>query len=173
MNGLIRRVLKAVGVKWLTSQVRAAAEGKLGPRWKALYWGLAGKKRWISAAFGIFSGALSLAGYQHVAEACAGIAVVGVALGFVDANWRTEQWGADWLKDSAVWRVLAYNAPVLTAGILAALGWLQGSTCTLGVDWCGYGSIAVTVLGCALVQVGIVDAAWMAPPPNVRYPTSR
>jgi len=168
MNGLIRKVIKAAGMKWLTSHVRAAAEGKLGPRWKALYWGLAGKKRAISVCLGIAAGALLLAGYVQEGTALGAVAGIGVALGIVDANWRTEA-STDLLKDSDFWCFLANNAPVITAGLLAALAWLQGATCTLG-EWCGYGSIAATVLGCALVQVGIVDAAWNAPPPRRAKP---
>ena len=56
MNSLIRRIIKAVGVRWLTGQVRAAAEGRLGPRWAALYWGLAGQKRYLSFVLGLAVG---------------------------------------------------------------------------------------------------------------------
>lgn len=164
MNGLIRKLIKSLGMKWLTGQVRAAAEGKLGPKWEAVYWGLAGRKRWISLAVGILAGATALAGYTHVAGAIAAVATAGFSLGFVDANWRTEA-EADWLKDSRLWKLLATNAPTITAGLVLVLGWLQGSTCTLG-EWCRYGSILVTVAGMGLVQVGVVDAAWNASPPQ-------
>jgi hypothetical protein len=164
MNGLIRKLIKSLGMKWLTGQVRAAAEGKLGPRWEAIYWGLAGKKRWISLIVGILAGATALAGYTHVAEAIATAATAGLSLGFVDLNWRSAA-QEDWLKDSWLWKLLANNAPVVTAGLLLVLGWLQGTTCTLG-EWCGYGSILVSIVGASLVQIGVVDAAWNAPAPQ-------
>ena len=165
MNRLIRKLLKTIGGHWLTSQVRAAAEGRLGPRWAALYWGLAGEKRFLSFILGLAAGAVALAGYSEVAAVIGSIATLGYALGFVDLNWRdTSQ--TDWLKDSAVWKFLAANSPLLTAVFAAALGWLSGTTCTLGADWCYYGTVAVTLLGLACAQLGLVDEAWNAPPPQ-------
>ncbi len=164
MNRLIRKLIKAIGMRWLTGQVRAAAEGRLGPRWEAIYWRLAGKKRWISLALGILAGATALAGYLHVAEAIAAVATMGLSLGFVDANWRSAA-QQSWLKDSWPWKLLANNAPVITTCLLLMLGWLQGTSCTLG-EWCAHGSILVTIVGASLVQIGVVDAAWNAPAPQ-------
>jgi hypothetical protein len=164
MNGLIRTLIRKAGLKWLTGQVRAAAEGKLGERWYNLYWALAGKKRWLALGCVIVSGVLSGLGYQTAAEASVAVAGVLVSLGFVDANWRAEA-QSDWLKDSVLWKFLAHNSPALTATLLAAYAWLGGSTCTLG-EWCARGTVAVTVLGAVFVQVGLVDAAWNAEPPK-------
>lgn len=163
MNGLIRKLVKAVGVKWLTGQVRAAAEGALGPKWMAAYWWMAGRKRTISTFIAVGAGVAVIAGYPTWAEVLAGVAAVGMSLGFVDANWRDDA-EADWLKDSALWRLAAHNAPIITAGLVAATGWLQGSTCSLG-EWCARGTIFVTIAGAVFVQIGIVDAAWKSPAP--------
>ena len=163
MNGLIRKMIKSVGIKWLTGQVRAAAEGKLGTKWRDAYWFLAGQKRLMSLMLCIVAGATALMGYTETASAIGVVAGVGLSLGFVDKNWR-ETAESDWLKDSWVWKLLANNAPVVTTGLIVLLAWLQGTTCTLGA-WCGYGSIGVSILGASLVQVGIVDAAWNAPAP--------
>lgn len=164
MNSLIRKLVKAVGVKWLTGQVRAAAEGKLGPQAKAVYWWLAGRKREISTWAGVAAGAAFMVGYPGIAGGIGAVAAVGLSLGFIDANWRDDS-EYDWLKDSAVWKAVANNAPLLTAGATAGLAWLQGTTCTLG-DWCARASIGLVVAMAVLVQVGAVDAAWNAPAPK-------
>ncbi len=164
MNALIRKLIRSVGLRWLTGKIRDAAEGRLGAKWKAAYWFFAGRKRVISFLFGIVAGTAALAGYPEVATITASIAAVGLALGFVDANWRdTSQ--TDWLKDSWLWRFLAQNSPAITALLAAALPWFKSAECTLGADYCGYGVIAVTVVGAGLVQIGMVDAAWNAWPP--------
>lgn len=164
MNGLIRKLGMKLGVGWLTKQVRAAAEGKLGPRWEGVYWALVGKKRWLSLGFAVVSGTLAGLGYTHAAEGAVFLAGLFLSWGFVDKNWRDES-ETDWLKDSAAWKFLAHNSPTITAGLALALAWLQGDTCTAG-EWCARGSAAVVVAGALLAQVGIVDAAWNAPAPK-------
>jgi hypothetical protein len=165
MNGLIRKLVRVVGVRWLTGQIRAAAEGKLGPKWQGLYWWLAGRKRTISTFIAVAAAVVGGMGYVTAAEILAATAVVGMSLGFVDSNWRSEEYD-DWLKDSAIWKLLANNSPMITTLALAGLGWLQGTTCTLG-EWCSYLSIALTITMAVFVQIGIVDAAWNAPAPKV------
>jgi len=108
MNGLIRKLVRSVGIKWITGQVRGAAEGKLGPKWQAVYWWLAGRKRTISTFIAVAAAVAAGAGYVTAAEILASVAVVGMSLGFVDANWRSDE-SDDWLKDSAVWKLLANN----------------------------------------------------------------
>lgn len=164
MNKLLRSLIKKVGMAWVTGKVRDAAEGKLGPKWKAVYWATVGKKRVVGVVFAIVAGAAEALGYREVAVGLVGLAGVAVSLGIIDSNWRSEQ-EAHWLKDHALWKLAANNAPMVTSGLLAALAWLSGDTCTYG-EWCARGVVGVTVLGAVLVQVGLIDAAWKAPAPS-------
>jgi hypothetical protein len=164
MNGLIRKLVRTLGVKWLTGQVRAAAEGKLGPKWQGLYWWFAGRKRTISTFLFVAAGAAAMLGYVQFAAGLAVVASIGISLGFVDANWRDDATD-DWLKDSRLWKLLAANAPIITAGAATGLAWLQGSDCSIA-EWCSRGSIALSVVMAVAVQVGLVDAAWNAPAPE-------
>ena len=169
MNGLIRGLVRSVGLRWLTGQVRAAAEGKLGPRWQRIYWSLAGGKRLIGFSLAVAAGTAGALGYDNIMIGLGSAGTFLFGLGFVDKNWRDEA-ESDWLKDSAVWKFLAHNSPTVTAGLLAATAWLQSPTsCTLG-EWCVRGAIATVVLGAAFVQIGVVDAAWQAPAPQVPLP---
>ena len=163
MNSLIRKMVRAVGMRMLTAKVRDAAEGRLGQKWKAVYWFLAGRKRTFSTFIAVAAAVSAGAGYITVAEVLAAIAAVGMSLGFVDANWRSEEHD-DWLKDSAIWKALANNSPMITTLALAGLGWLQGTTCSLGA-WCSHLSILLTITMAVFVQIGIVDAAWNATAP--------
>jgi hypothetical protein len=149
----------------LTAKVRDAAEGRLGPKWQAVYWWLAGRKRGFSTWLAIGAGAAYGLEYPTVAAVIGALAAVGMSLGFVDANWRSEQ-ESSWLKDSAIWRFLAQNSPTITAGALAGVAWLEGAGCTLG-DWCLYLKVLLSVVMAVFVQIGAVDAAWNAPAPMV------
>jgi hypothetical protein len=168
MNSLIRKLVMSLGMKWLTSKVRDAAEGRLGPRWQKLYWTTAGLKRITGLGFDVAAGAAAMLGHPTAAAVLAGFGTALVGLGFVDANWRDSS-ESSWLKDSAPWKFLAHNSPTITAGIGAATLWFQGSGCTLG-EWCARGSILMGVLAAGFIQVGIVDAAWNAPAPRVPLP---
>jgi hypothetical protein len=165
MNGLIRKLVRTLGVKWLTGQVRAAAEGKLGPKWQYLYWWFVGRKRAISTFLFVAAGAAAMLGYVQFAAGLAVVASVGISLGFVDANWRDDATD-DWLKDSTAWKLVATNAPMVTTAAVAGLAWLQGDACSLG-EWCGRASIGLSVAMTVAVQVGLVDAAWNAPAPEL------
>lgn len=163
MNSLIRRMVRAVGMRFVTSKVRDAAEGRLGPRWQAAYWWLAGRKRAFSTGLAIGAGAAYGLGYPTVAAVFGTIATLGMSLGFVDANWRSEE-ESSWLKDSAIWKFLAKHSPTITAAAFAGVGWLEGAGCTLG-DWCLYLKVVLSVVMAVFVQIGVVDAAWNAPAP--------
>jgi hypothetical protein len=169
MNGLLRKLMLKLGMRWATGQIRAIAEGKKGERLQRFYWTLAGGKRVTGLLLGVAAGVAQALGYASVAVGLGTVGGVLLALGFVDANWR-ETAESDWLKDSAVWKFLAHNSPTVTAGLLAAAAWLQSPTsCTLG-EWCVRGALATAILGAAFVQIGVVDAAWNAPAPQVPLP---
>jgi hypothetical protein len=165
VNSLIRKAVKAIGFKYLTAQVRAAAEGKLGPGWQKAYWGLIGWKRFTSFILGLVAGALALMGMTYYAELIGAIAAVGMSLGFVDAKWR-EDVTPDWVEQSVIWRFLADHAPVLAIAMFGAHMWLSGASCTLG-EWCGYGTWAVTFIGFGFVHLGLLDTAWRTDPPKI------
>lgn len=164
MNSLLRSLLKKVGVSWLTGQIRKAAEGKLGPAWSKVYWGLAGNKRVIGVVLAVVAGVAESMGYREVALALIGVGGVLVSLGVIDSNWRSQA-TSDALKDSTLWKILAHNSPTVTAALVAALAWLQGTTCTLGA-WCSRLTLGLGVLIAVFVQLGLVDAAWNAPAPK-------
>jgi hypothetical protein len=168
MNGLIRKLVMSMGMKWLTAQVRAVAEGKHGPRWQALYWKTAGLKRATGLLLDVAAGAAALLDQPVAATALGSAGTFLIALGFVDANWR-DMSDSDWLKDSAVWKFLAHNSPTITAGLTAATVWLQGTSCTLG-EHCALAASATMLLGAMLVQIGVCDAAWNAIAPKVPLP---
>jgi len=165
MNSLIRSLVRKVGVRWFTSQVRAAAEGKLGEGWSNFYWGLVGHKTELSFFFGLAAAVAAAAGYPYIGEGIAFVAMLGVTLGFADAKWRTTA-EDDWLHDNAVFKFLAHNSPTITTALVAGLAWFHSADCTFG-QWCAHGGLVITLIGYAFVHVGIVDAAWNAPPPRV------
>lgn len=165
MNGLIRKLLKKVGMSWVTGQIRAAAEGKLGPRWKGAYWWLAGKKRMLSIVLGLAAGVALGMGHGEAAAIMGSIAAVGVSLGFIDANWRDEG-DADDFKESWWWQLLANNAPVVVTVLLAAFGWTETS-CDAASQHCHEIEMALGALSAGLVHIGILDAAWRAAPPSI------
>ncbi len=164
MNGLIRKLIKSIGMKWLTGQVRQAAEGKLGPVWHKVYWNLAGNKRLISFFLGIGAAVALSLGEVQLGVWIGGAAVVGMSLGFVDDDWRTEA-QEDWVRDSVAWKLLANNAPMIASGAGAALLWLQSTSCTLGA-WCGHLETTVMIVMAAFVHIGVQDAAWNSAPPE-------
>jgi hypothetical protein len=168
MNKLIRKLMMKVGIGWITGQVRAAAEGKLGPGWQRVYWELAGRKRVLSIALAIVAGSLAIGGYPHTAEVMGTIATVGVSLGFVDKNWRDEASG-DTFKDTPWFIFLSKNSPIVTVVLGAGYFWFAGADCTLG-DWCERLRVTDLLIGGAFVQMGLIDAAWNAQPPQIVTP---
>jgi hypothetical protein len=168
VNSLIRKLLKAVGFKWLTGQIRAAAEGRLGPKWKAAYWKTVGWKRYTSFLLGVLGTVLTGLGYTEAGAMLLTVGTVGVSLGFVDTKWREDS-VPDWVEQSKVWRFFADNAPVLAALMFIAYWWFSGTACTLGV-WCARVELVLTAIGYAFVHVGLLDTAWKTEPPQLLKP---
>jgi hypothetical protein len=164
MNNLIRKLVRAVGMRLLTSKVRAAAEGRMGPGWQKAYWWFAGKKRVLAFVLAVGSGVSYAMGYEAVALGVVTAAGALLSLGFIDADWRTEA-QESWVKDSFVWRALAHNAPLIVAAAGVGFAWLQGGECTLG-EWCQRLNWILGAVMATFAHIGGQDAAWNAEPPK-------
>ena len=118
MNQLIRKIGMKLGVGFVTRWVRSVAEGHRAHFLGRAYWWLAGKKRVISIILGVSAAALAQMGETQAAAVLGTVAVILLALGFVDKSWRSAKLPES-LKASWWWKLLANNAPVLAIGFAA------------------------------------------------------
>lgn len=156
LNKLVRKAAATVGVSFVLGQIRAAAEGRLGSKWKERYWALAGVKTWTGLAFALAAVVLAATGYQEFALYVGAGAGFLVQAGILDKAWRGEI--PEPLRQSAVYRFLAGNAELVTA--------LFGSAAAAVTQYEGpeqkvYFLILAGVAAVA-VQFGLLDAAWRA-----------
>jgi len=164
LNRLFGGVAKALGLKILTGWVREVAEGKRGEKAQAIYWALAGAKTWSGIVLAVAAAITAASGQAEVGGWIAAGAGVLISLGLVDRAWRTDIPAV--LAQSSVYRLLAKYSGELAALLSAALLAIEGGSCP---GWtCATWSVIVISLGAALVQLGLIDAAWRASKPDAR-----
>lgn len=154
------KVARKIGLKLLLSKVRDAADGKLGPVWKARYWWLAGKKTWTGVVVAIAAAVAVGLGYSEVAVGIGSIAVLAVEAGVLDKAWRTEI--PPELTNSAAFKFLAAHS----ADLATILGLVAAGLNDCATQACHYGQITLTVVGIGLVQLGLLSASWKSKPPE-------
>lgn len=165
MRKVVNGLAYKLGIKYVLNQIRAAAEGRLGPEWKARYWALAGWKTTTGLLLALTSAVLLFLGYQDAAATIATVAGLAIEVGLLDRAWRTAL--PAWLAQSALYRFLAAHAANLatifstTAAAIAA-GYCGGMDCHMAM-------LILGGLAAAAVQLGLLDAAWKAAPPIVSF----
>lgn len=169
MRGLVWKLARPLGIRWVLARIDDAANGRLGPAWREFYWGLAGVKTWTSAVFGIAALALVALGGGQEGLVLGSVAAVGVTAGLLDKAWRAPHVPAR-LASSTVYRLLAQWSPELTAGLVAALAWTQSPAChelaLFGLRLsCAMQATALLVLACAAGYLGLLDASFAARAP--------
>lgn len=113
LNKLTGKIAQVIGVKFLTSKLKDAADGKLGEGWKKAYWYTVGKKRVVGIGVLISSLVLMALGYLAAAGYMALLAGVFISAGMIDANWREE--AIDDIHRSKVYVFMADNATEIVA----------------------------------------------------------
>lgn len=175
MRGLIWKLARPLGIRWLLARIDDAANGRLGPSWRAVYWGLAGVKTWTSAVVGVAALALSALGGLREGAVLAAVATVGVSAGLLDKAWRAPHVPSA-LANSTAYRLLAQYSAELTTALVAALAWTQSAACHelvvagLRVS-CATQATVLLVLACAAGYLGLLDASFAARaplPPSAR-----
>jgi hypothetical protein len=177
MTNPLTKLVKATGGalvrRFLTSKVRAAAEGKLGntpddrAKARAWYWWLVGKKTGTGLALLVLTAIL--AAFPETSTYGAYIVGPGALLliewGVLDKAWR--DYRPTWL--SSPWaRILATHTAEVGTAFAGAFTWQQ-SQCSGA--WCPYLGGLLIALAAVAVQFGFLDAAWRAPAP--REPAGR
>src|SRR5690242_14298614 len=84
----IRKVAFALGAKYFVAWVKGVAEGKYGPRLKAIYWCLAGLKRPIAILLGLVAAVCAGLCELQVAAYVFGAGALLYSVGLLDAGWR-------------------------------------------------------------------------------------
>lgn len=160
LNKAMRKIAGPLVRRWITGQVRAAAEGRLGAEWKARYWWLAGKKTWLGAALACACAVLAWAGYAEAATAAGGIVATSmVSWGLLDKAWRKELPDALWASRAYWWfKDHSGDVALVLAGVAGLL-----TDCSEA--WCGAALWAVGGLSVAMAQLGLLAEAIAAPPP--------
>ena len=160
---LVGGVAKNIGIKFLLSKIRDAAEGKLGPRAKAIYWWLVGVKTWSGLILAGVSVGLEALGYHEWALGLGVAAGVAIQAGVLDKAWRAEI--PAWLMQSTLYRFLADNSAGLTS--LLAMAFLASQQEAAADP--RYGVLAKVVIVAAALgaQLGLVDVAWRTQPPAI------
>jgi hypothetical protein len=161
INGAVAKLGARIGIAWALARVRDAAEGRLGPEWKARYWALAGKKTYTGVAFALAAVVPFALGYDQVAEVVAVIAGVAISAGVLDKAWRTAR--PAWLTENPVYRFLAAHSALLTLAFSTAFALLQAGYCA-GIE-CGTAIPILLGLSAIATWAGLLDAAWKAAPP--------
>jgi len=159
VDKLVRGVGQKVGVALLLRKVRAAAEGRLGPVWKARYWAMAGKKTWTALALTVTAGVAAYLGHDQVAVGVATLAGLLMQAGLLDKAWRG-QLPAE-LAQSQPYRFLAQHSADLAT--LSGVAASYFTTCGHDCDAYAWGLALVTAL---LAELGLLDAAARAKPPS-------
>lgn len=169
MRGLLWKLARPLGIRWVLARIDDAANGRLGPAWRSAYWGLAGVKTWTSAVVGIAALALLALGATREIEWLLAAAAVGVSAGLLDRAWRAPYVPAP-LANSTVYRLLAQWSAELTTALVAALAWTQSGAChelvAAGLRLsCATQTTVLLVLACAAGYLGLLDASLAARAP--------
>jgi hypothetical protein len=144
--------------------VREIAEGKRGPRAKAVYWALAGHKRESAAILGLIFAALVTfepATAAHIAPTATAVLGLLVAWGLVDSEWRKSTLPSEWSDE--LQQLLSYG-PAISALVALVVEYLpQIPSC----DWCAPLAFKLQLVAAAVATATAWLAARMAPPPAV------
>jgi len=160
----LRKIAFSLGFKWAADRIRAAAEGRLGPKWKAVYWNLAGAKRWIAAFLGLVAVVSAALGHIEVGAYVGGAAAFLLGVGLLDAGWRDIHPG-ELFRENPVYKFLAAKSATITVLLATAAAFVDQGYC-YGYD-CKLLMQILVGLGAALAYLGCADAAWRARPPLV------
>lgn len=164
INGAVAGVATKLGIAWALGQVRAAAEGRLGPEWKARYWALAGKKTVTGVIFAVAAIIAFIFELPTAAEWIGTLAGVAVSAGVLDKAWRTER--PLWLTRNPAYVFLAAHSGLLTLLFSSAFALVQTGYCA-GID-CAIATPILLTLAAIATWAGLLDAAWKAAPPILR-----
>lgn len=163
------KLAKPLGIRWVLAQIDAAANGRLGPTWRSIYWSLAGAKTWTGVVAGVVALTLGALGSTHAAEVVAAMAGVAITAGLLDKAWRSPHVPVA-LERLSIYRVLAANSAGITTALVAALGWVQSSACHAVVIagttiTCAVMSTVLLCLAAACAYLGLLDASFAARAP--------
>lgn len=164
LNALVAKIAGPLARKIALTRIRDAAEGRLGPTWKARYWALAGAKRWIGFGLFILAVCLEALGERETALFAGVAATFLVTAGLVDKGWRSDI--PDSVRESALYRGVARFSGELAA-LLATVAYFVSTGDCAGYD-CAIVARGLAVVAAVLVQLGLVDAAWKSVPPIMR-----
>lgn len=174
MNSLFRTLAGKLGLRWLTGQIRAAAEGRLGPGWQRAYEAAAGHKTEAGLVLGAACAVCAYLGLPWPAFATGALSTALVGVGLLDARWRQEP--PAYVTSSRWYRLLADHSGDLAAAMGAAALWL--SECDRATVellarvhlTCDQGTVVLGCLGALAGWLGLRDAALAAPPPRPGRP---
>jgi len=150
---------RKVGIAIALRKLRAAAEGRLGPTWKARYWWLVGKKTWMALALSIAAGVAVWLGYSEVGIGIGTAAGLLGQAGLLDKAWRGQL--PTTLAESVAYRYLAQHSADLAtlSGVVTAHFATCGQACdTYALAWAGVTAV--------LAELALLDPAARAKPPS-------
>lgn len=159
----MKRKLLTLLAKFLAGGlVRDIAEGKRGPRLKAIYWRLAGRKTYTGFLLAALAGGMALADptlAEQVAPVLGTIAAVLVSAGLLDRGWRS---APPPVALSQAWQQVLAFGPALAAVTALLIEWLpRVPGCAWCTDVAGYLQLGVAAMG---VAVGYLAARFAEPP---------
>jgi hypothetical protein len=164
-DSAVRKVAFALGIKYVMGQIRAAADGKLGPGPMKAYWTAAGAKTVTGLVLALVAAVALALGSPQVAETVGVVAGFAISAGLVDKAWRTTI--PEWLFASALYHWLAAHAALLSSAFSLAWVLLQagGHLGMLHGGWAEWGPRLCIVVGAVCTQLGLLDAGWRSAPP--------
>lgn len=167
-NFIAKKVGRAVGVKLALSWVRASAEGRNGPKAKAVYWWLAGRKRYLGLAAALAAVTVAALGHPNWAVAVGSGAVLLVEAGLLDKAWRNDLPPA--VTTAGWYRLLAQHSGDLAALLATGFYAVTHGSC---IEWhfltCQVEAAALIGTAAGLVHLGLVDSAWKSRPPGLTF----
>jgi hypothetical protein len=159
----MKRKLIEMGARWLLGGVfREIAEGKKGPKLRAIYWKVAGQKTRIAAVLGLlFAGlaAFDPALATRIAPTAALVIGLGVTVGLVDAGWRSAKPPAEWAE---AFSKLMSAGPALAGVVALAVEYLPQIP---GCEWCDPLALKLQLASAAVAAATAWLAARFALPP--------
>lgn len=170
MNALLRKLAGKLGIRWVTGQIRAAAEGRLGPRWRRAYEAAAGHKTETGLALGAACAVCVYLGLEMPAFLTGVLSTALVGVGLLDAKWR--QSPPAYVFECRWYRFLADHSADIAAAMGAVAAWL--SVCSPDAAsllarihlTCGQATVVLGCVGALAGWLGLRDAALAAPPPR-------
>ena len=168
---MLRSLALKLGLRWVAGWIRDAAEGKHGPTFKALYWDLAGSKRyvgfWLAVQFAVLVALGESAAGAWISGTLAGL-FLGV--GWIDADWRTEVPAE--IKSLRVYQFLIDRSADVSAALAAAA--LSVQACTEQTAallarvhlTCHTAGVLLVILVAILTTAGLKIDAKVAIPPR-------